>query len=278
MRKLKFTLDRRSLEIIYISFIRPLLEYGDVVFSNCTNEQILTLEKIQYEAARIVSGTTKLVSIQKLSDEIGWESLETRRLKHRLILFYKMKNGQTPSYLSDLCPPPVTRNYNLRTHENLRVPRARTSLYYDSFLPSTTRAFNELSPLIRNAPTISSFKKQLSEPLRKIPKYFYSGKRKSQVLHTRLRTNCSSLADDLFSKNIVQSPLCACGQRETSSHFLLHCPRYTNIRITMINSVRAYCNATLHTLLFGNSSISDEANECIFLAVQKFIELSKRFD
>ena len=31
MRKLKFLLDRRSLEIIYISFIRPLLECADVV-------------------------------------------------------------------------------------------------------------------------------------------------------------------------------------------------------------------------------------------------------
>ena len=31
MRKLKFILDRKSLEIIYTSFIRPILEYADVV-------------------------------------------------------------------------------------------------------------------------------------------------------------------------------------------------------------------------------------------------------
>ena len=29
MRKLKFKLDRSSLEIIFTTFIRPLLEYGD---------------------------------------------------------------------------------------------------------------------------------------------------------------------------------------------------------------------------------------------------------
>ena len=37
MRSLKFTLDRRSLETIYLSFIRPLLEYGGVIFDNLIN-------------------------------------------------------------------------------------------------------------------------------------------------------------------------------------------------------------------------------------------------
>ena len=36
MRKLKFQLDRKSLQTIYFSFIRPLLEYADVVWNNCT--------------------------------------------------------------------------------------------------------------------------------------------------------------------------------------------------------------------------------------------------
>ena len=31
MRKLKFKLDKKSLETIYIAFIRLLLEYGDVI-------------------------------------------------------------------------------------------------------------------------------------------------------------------------------------------------------------------------------------------------------
>ena len=45
MRKLKFILDRQSLEIIYTSFIRPVLEYADVVWDNCTQYEINALEK-----------------------------------------------------------------------------------------------------------------------------------------------------------------------------------------------------------------------------------------
>ena len=36
MRKLKFQLDRRSLEIIYTTYIRPILEYGNEIWDNCT--------------------------------------------------------------------------------------------------------------------------------------------------------------------------------------------------------------------------------------------------
>ena len=61
MRKLKFKLDRRSLQTIYFSFIRPVLEYADVVWNNCAQYESNELEKIQNEAARIVTGATKLV-------------------------------------------------------------------------------------------------------------------------------------------------------------------------------------------------------------------------
>ena len=79
MRKLKFQLDRKSLETIYIVFIRPLLEYGDVIWDNCTQYEKRELDKIQNEAARIVTGATKLVSLDTLYSEIRWETLEQRR-------------------------------------------------------------------------------------------------------------------------------------------------------------------------------------------------------
>ena len=78
MRRLKYKLDRKSLESIYISFIRPLLEYGDTIWDNCTQYEKYELDKIQNEAARIATGATKLVSLTNLYKEIGWESLSKR--------------------------------------------------------------------------------------------------------------------------------------------------------------------------------------------------------
>ena len=103
MRRLKLCLDRKSLETIYLTFIRPILEYADVVWGNCTNYEKQELDKLQTEADRIVTAATKLVSVNALFEEVNWESLsslEARRMKHRLLLLYKMLNNLSPEYLS----------------------------------------------------------------------------------------------------------------------------------------------------------------------------------
>ena len=278
MRKVKFVLDRKSLETIYLTFIRPVLEYGDVLFDSCTRHEKDELEKVQQEAARIVTGATKLVSIQKLMDEVGWETLENRRRNHKLTTFYKMKHNLTPDFLSSLVPSTVdsTTTYHLRNADNLRVPRARTAIHDNSFLPSVVREYNSLPAQTRNAQSISSFKRCLSSD-NTVPSYFYTGIRRLQVLHTRLRTNCSSLSHDLYRKNIVQSPDCACGQPETTHHFFLVCNLYNQHRIVMIETISEICTVSLNTLLYGDATLTHEQNVRVFAAVHAFIDLSKRF-
>ena len=89
MRKLKFQFDRKTLEIIYFTFIRPILEYADVVWDNCTQFDQTEIEKVQLEAGRIVSGTTKLVSLASLYNELGWESLALDEENINLLFFTK---------------------------------------------------------------------------------------------------------------------------------------------------------------------------------------------
>ena len=140
MRKLKFLLDRHSLvEIIYISVIRPRLEYVDVVSNNCTRYEVNVLEKIQLVAIRIVTGATKLVSLDVLYNKTGWESLETRRSKHKMCLLYKMNNNISPNDLSSL------------VHNLLKQPR--TIVYvmqqiYDYFLRGHNCITIRLYPLV----------------------------------------------------------------------------------------------------------------------------------
>ena len=279
MRKLKFQLDRKSLQIIYFSFIRPLLEYGDVVWSNCTLCKSNELEKIQHEAARIVTGATKLVSISSLLSETGWEPLALRRRKHKLTFFYKMINGFCPHYLCSLVPPTdgSVSSYSLRNASNLQTIHSNTQQYFNSFLPSAIREWNDLPLAIRDSTTVTTFKYKLNSNLTQPPSLFHIGNRMGQIYHSRLRTNCSSLNSHLFSKNIIDSPLCICGVIEDTSHYLFVCTRYLDLRQELINVVSAMCDPTLSVLLYGNTELSYEQNKEIFLSVQNYIVKSKRF-
>ena len=144
----KFILDRSSLERMYISFVRPLLEYANIVWDNCTIENKRIVD-IQLEAARIVTGGTKLCSIQRLYDETKWKTLQKRRTEDKLCQLYKMINGLTPAYLQQLIPERVQQlsRYPLRNSQNFSLPVSRTVTYYTSFLPSTIRDWNSYTHL-----------------------------------------------------------------------------------------------------------------------------------
>ena len=101
LRMMKHNLDRNSLEKLYFGFIRPILEYGSVVWDNCTREQSDLIESVQYESARIVSGLRKGTSTVKLYGELGWDSLQNRRKKQKLILMFKALEGELPNYITN---------------------------------------------------------------------------------------------------------------------------------------------------------------------------------
>ncbi len=72
----RFALSQRTLEIGYITFIRPILEYGDVIYDTCSIEDTTKLEKVQLEAATIVTGTKFLISSNERYLELGWLTLK----------------------------------------------------------------------------------------------------------------------------------------------------------------------------------------------------------
>ena len=93
--------------------------------------------------------------------------------------------------------------YPLRNSEDFAIPVTRTVTYYNSFLP--TGDWNVLSLDTRNAPTLNSFKQTLRNNQILVPKYFDTlhVSRIAQILHNRIRLECSSLNSHLFKKNLL---------------------------------------------------------------------------
>ena len=55
MRLLKFKINQKALEKMYIAFIHPLLDYSDSVWDNSPAHVKKQLDNIHYEAARIIT-------------------------------------------------------------------------------------------------------------------------------------------------------------------------------------------------------------------------------
>ena len=91
LRKLRHVLPRPSLLTIYKSFIRPHLDYRNVIYDQSYNASFhQRLERIQYSAAIAITGAIRGTSREKLFEELGLESLQQRRWYRKLCYFYKI--------------------------------------------------------------------------------------------------------------------------------------------------------------------------------------------
>ena len=91
LRKLQNTLPRPSLLTIFRSFIRPHLDYGDVINDQAYNASFQQkVESIQYNAAVAITRAIHETSKEKLFKELGLESLQHRRWCRKLCCFYKI--------------------------------------------------------------------------------------------------------------------------------------------------------------------------------------------
>ena len=144
-----------------------------------------TLEQLQNEAARIVTGLTRSVSLVNLYRECGWVPLHIRRKEQKLAFMYKAVNDLTPEYISDLIPHFVrdVTNYSLRNNNNLRVPFTRIEISRKSCIPSSISLWNSLDKEIRASSSLSCFKNKINN----------------------LRTDCNNVPHFMWGKVLVSS-------------------------------------------------------------------------
>jgi hypothetical protein len=239
LRSLKYKLNRLSLERIYKSFIRPILEYGDIIWDKSPNDILDVLERVQLNAARIVVGATARCSSEGLYTETAWEPLSSRRDFHRLTMMYNIINLRAPQYLTDLVPSLVQNrtNYGLRNRGNIDPPRTRINVYTNSFFPSTIRAWNNLDIRKKSLPSIEAFKASHKRSLIQPNALYYFGGRLESAIHARMRFNNSPLKDDLCTfLHVIQSP-CGSGETENAKHYFFKCGLFNDQRVVLMSNL-----------------------------------------
>ena len=290
LRKLRYYVPRQSLITMYKSFIRPHLEYGDVIYDQPNNEAFSAkIESIQYNAALAITGSIRGSSKEKLYKELGIESLSSRRWFRRLCLFYKIVKTKSPSYLYDIIPKP---HHNINTRIQHHIPQffCRTNAFSNSFFPSSIKNWNETDYIITQSKSFTSFRNSLLKMIRPIPNSIFDACDPVGIqLLTRLRLGLSHLRHHKFRHNFNDTldPLCPCNNElETVSHFYLQCHFFNNERTDLMNELQKinviitnYDQASLtNLLLYGTNILSDEINTKILNLSINYIVTTKRFE
>ena len=76
MRKSRTFLDRYSLEFFFISFMRPLMKYANVIWDNQKQNLINTLREYSIRCSKNNNWRTRLTSHDSLYEETKWGKIE----------------------------------------------------------------------------------------------------------------------------------------------------------------------------------------------------------
>jgi hypothetical protein len=277
--------------------IRPILEYGNIIYDGSPDTSLDRLENVQRQAALACTGAYRHTNHETLLDDLSWPPLSIRRKNHRLNVMYKIQNGLTPPYLSNACPP-LTRertNYNLRTGMNITIPPLRTTSYQKSFLPQTITDWNNLEDNIKKLPSIDSFKDKLKKSSSPKPNpLFHHDCSKAAINHTRIRLGLSGLCSHRYNYNHIHDPKCpTCDAKcEDPTHYFLTCPTYSTQRhnflidiceILIANDIevdfrrRPFLTFFINTILKGSQELTLQENQRILKLPKSYILDSHRF-
>ena len=174
-------------------------------------------------------------------------------------------------------------------HHLVETYYCRADILKNSFFTCTITEWNKLDLDVRKSKFYEIFRNTLLQlgKLNQCAIYSINNPVGLELL-THLRLGLSHPNKHRFNHNFQNciNPLCSCSLKiESTPHFLLHSHHYTNIRLTLLNSIAETIgnvfNITdeclLNLLLFGSQKCTEIDNSHIINATIKYLLDSERF-
>ena len=176
-----------------------------------------------------------------------------------------------------------------RCKKSIPLLNVKHDYFKNSFFPSTIMKLNNLDSNIRNSENLALFKKRILASIRPSTKSaFHCHNPNGLKLITRLRLGLSLLRFHKFKHSFQDTlnPIYNCGSVETTIHYLLLCPNFSNERLTLFNKLQSIDENILseddsnisEVLLFGDNSFNDAKNTSVLTASIEYIISTKRLN
>ena len=113
----------------------------------------------------------------------------------------------------------------------------------NSFFPSTVIGWNNVDKSIKSSGKSALSKKSILQFIRPTPNRTFNCHNRTGIkLITRFRLGLSHLRDHKFKNNFLDcvNPICCCDKDiDTTVHYILHCPNFTDERSIFLNNIRS---------------------------------------
>ena len=158
-------LPRNTLSKIYRGIVEPHFRYCCSVWGSCGVTRLLTLQKLQNRAARIVTRSNFDSSAKPLIHNLKWPNINDIIGSETATIMYKSLNGLVPEYLSKRFIKNSTRRIRqLRnTDTDLLLPLRKTSNGQRGISFRGSELWNQLDYDLKQASSLATFKRTLKE-------------------------------------------------------------------------------------------------------------------
>ena len=160
LRLLSVNRPCNALLTMYKSFIRPHLDYSDILYDKPNNDNFLDkIGKVQYRACLLITGGIQGTSRERLYDELGLHSLVKILWPNKLVFSYAVVNRLLPDYLYSYLDFSSQENYLLRSSSAsiVRPISTRTKSFKTTFFLYCINEWYKLKFGTRNAKSIKTW-------------------------------------------------------------------------------------------------------------------------
>ena len=151
--------DADTISTLYKAMVRPLLEYGNVIWGPHYRMDMKTIERVQRRATKLVDELRDKPYKERLK-ALKLPSLIYRRRRGDMITMFKLQKGLVRVDLEELFKPlefSKTRGHQYRVHKGKAIKQQRIF----SFSQRVINSWNSLPNHVVTAPTMDTFKNRL---------------------------------------------------------------------------------------------------------------------
>ena len=242
---------------MYKAFLRSHLDYCDIIYQISPtinpppqvptfNPLMEKLERVQYQAALVVTGEWQGSNCSKFNEELGWETLSDRHIGRPNLQIHNIMNNKTPSYLNDKLPSKHRPLFNTPLFNVSREIKIKTNRYMNIFFPHAISSWNIIISHFEDFPSFDSLKDHVLSLVRLVNKSIFGVHNPFGLRYLfQLRVSLSPLRSHKSRHNFIDTPsdICHCKRGvEDTSHFLFYCSSYVTQRASLTSSVSEILN------------------------------------